>query len=70
MKMNDKVLAAFLVSMGLFSSIQAMQYVATLSAGERDQLMTVASAPQAPDVPVDPSVAGSGGAAEGVQRLA
>ncbi|HCC47880.1 MAG TPA: hypothetical protein DEQ38_07170 [Elusimicrobia bacterium] len=39
MKINDKVLVAFLVSMGLFSSVQARQYVSALSAGEKAVLM-------------------------------
>lgn len=39
MKINDKVLVAFLVSMGLFSSVQARQYVSGLSAGEKAVLM-------------------------------
>ena len=41
MKINDKVLAAFLVSAGLFSGIQAVQYVASLSAGEKKAMMPI-----------------------------
>lgn len=39
MKMNDKVLVAFLVSMGLFSSVQARQYVSGLSVSQKAVLM-------------------------------
>lgn len=41
MKTNDKVLAAFLVSMGLFSGVQAVQYVSSLSAKEKQDMMPV-----------------------------
>lgn len=39
MKTNDKVLAAFLVSMGLFSAVQAVQYVSSLSAKEKKAML-------------------------------
>ncbi|HBB66319.1 MAG TPA: hypothetical protein DCZ93_03250 [Elusimicrobia bacterium] len=42
MKNSDKILAAFLVSMGLFSSLQAGTYVGSLSSGDKDSLMSVA----------------------------
>lgn len=39
MKTNDKVLVAVLVSMGLFSGIQAAQYVSTLSSKEKAAML-------------------------------
>ena len=39
MKMNDKVIIAFLVSMGLFSAGQTTQYVETLSKKEKVSLV-------------------------------
>lgn len=42
MKINDKILAAFLVSVGIFSSAQAMQYVKTLPASDKEALSAVA----------------------------
>jgi len=41
MKINDKILVAFLVSAGLFSLLQAGQYVKTLSAKEKRALLSV-----------------------------
>lgn len=39
---KDKVIAAFLVSVGIFSAAQAMQYVRSLSADEKTRIgMTV-----------------------------
>ncbi len=39
---KDKVIAAFLVSVGIFSATQAVQYIQTLSIGERAKLFSVA----------------------------
>ncbi len=39
---KDKVIAAFLVSIGVFSSVQAVQYVSTLSSKEKSSLSAVA----------------------------
>jgi len=44
MKNNDKLIAAFLVSLGLFSTIQAEQYVGALSSKEKNALSAVADA--------------------------
>jgi hypothetical protein len=44
MKINDKVIVAFLVSAGVFSVVQAAQYVGSLSAKERASLFSVAKA--------------------------
>lgn len=41
MKINDKVLVAFLVSAGFFSGMQAAQYVSSLSAKEKKAMMPV-----------------------------
>lgn len=41
MKINDKVLVAFLVAAGMFSLLQASQYVKTLSAKEKRALLSV-----------------------------
>ena len=41
MKINDKVLVAFLVAAGMFSLLQAGQYVKTLSAKEKRALLSV-----------------------------
>lgn len=38
---QDKIIAAFLVSMGLFSVAQANQYVGALSQGEKSALIDV-----------------------------
>lgn len=38
MKTKDKAVVAFLVSMGIFSTVQAMQYVRTLSVGEKNKI--------------------------------
>lgn len=43
MKINDKVIAAFLVSMGLFTSVQAKTYVSNLSDGDRQTLLAAAT---------------------------
>lgn len=39
---RDKIIAAFLVSVGIFSATQAMQYVRMLSTGEKMKLFSVA----------------------------
>jgi hypothetical protein len=44
MKIDDKMIAAFLVSMGLFSAFQAKQYVATLSSGDKRILISAVQA--------------------------
>lgn len=44
MKINDKVIVAFLVSVGVFSSVQATQYVNTLSNGKKKELISVVKA--------------------------
>ena len=41
MAKNDKLIVAFLVSMGLFSATQATQYVETLSNQDKVNLTTV-----------------------------
>jgi hypothetical protein len=41
MKINDKVIAAFLVSAGLFSSAHAAQYVSELSVKEKKSFSMV-----------------------------
>lgn len=41
---KDKVVAAFLVSLGLFSIVQAAQYVSSLSAQDKSALQYVAEA--------------------------
>ena len=38
MTKNDKMIAAFLVSVGIFSAAQAMQYVRNLSVEEKAQI--------------------------------
>lgn len=44
MTKKDKMIAAFLVSVGIFSAAQAMQYVSNLSADEKTRIgMTVKS---------------------------
>jgi hypothetical protein len=43
MENKDKVLAAFLVSVGIFSAAQAVQYVGTLSKKEKASLFSVSS---------------------------
>lgn len=40
MKMNDKVLAGLLVSLGLFSAGVASRYVANLTAAEKEVLLS------------------------------
>lgn len=40
---KDKVIAAFLISAGLFSSAQAMKYVGMLSAKDKKALLPVAA---------------------------
>jgi len=44
MKNKDKIIAAFLVSLGLFSTAQATQYVGGLSIKEKQALSVVAQA--------------------------
>ncbi|HBB66084.1 MAG TPA: hypothetical protein DCZ93_02050 [Elusimicrobia bacterium] len=39
---KDKIIAAFLVSAGIFSATQAMQYVHTLSVKDKGTLVSVA----------------------------
>jgi len=39
---KEKIIAAFLVSVGVFSAVQAAQYVSTLSAKEKSSLAVVA----------------------------
>ena len=41
MKASDKILVAFLVSMGMFTGIQAKQYVCSISSKTKKQLMSV-----------------------------
>lgn len=53
MKLNDKVLTAFLVSLGLFSAIQATQYVSSLSAKDKQALLTAAV--ETGELAVDPT---------------
>jgi hypothetical protein len=53
MKINDTVLVAFLVSMGLFSALQAQQYVDTLSNGQKQELLSVQLAAGTATDPVD-----------------
>ena len=38
MTKKDKIVAAFLVSVGIFSAAQAMQYVCALSAKEKNKI--------------------------------
>ncbi len=45
MTTKDKIIAAFLVSVGLFSAIQAVQYVRTLPAKQKNSLMQVIQNP-------------------------
>lgn len=40
---KDKVIAAFLVSVGVFSAAQATKYVATLSQNEKASLISVSA---------------------------
>lgn len=42
MKNNDKVLVAFLVTLGLFSTVQATQYVNSLSSQDKAVLQATA----------------------------
>jgi len=44
MKNKDKVLAAFLVSMGMFSALQATKYIASLSDADKNALVPAAAA--------------------------
>lgn len=44
MKINDKIIIAFLVSLGLFSVVQATQYIKTLSSEEHGKLTLAAKA--------------------------
>jgi 1-deoxy-D-xylulose 5-phosphate reductoisomerase len=39
---KDKVIAAFLVSIGIFSTTQAVRYVKTLEANEKNSMISVA----------------------------
>lgn len=54
MKNNDKVLAALLVSLGLFSTTQATQYVSGLSSADKQALCSAVETPPAPVVPTGP----------------
>ncbi len=42
MKINDKVIAAFLVSVGAFSAAQAIQYVSKLNNTEKNVIVSAA----------------------------
>lgn len=42
MNKNDKIIAAFLVSLGIFTATQAVQYIATLSTKEKGQIAATA----------------------------
>ncbi|HAH32743.1 MAG TPA: hypothetical protein DCL44_10565 [Elusimicrobia bacterium] len=42
MKLNDKVLVFFLVSVGIFSATQAKQYIASLSTKGKNTILSVA----------------------------
>jgi len=44
MKVNDKAIVAFLVSLGLFSTIQAKQYIKNLSTKEKKIILSVVNA--------------------------
>jgi hypothetical protein len=44
MKVNDKTIIAFLVSLGLFSTIQAKQYIKNLSTKEKKIILSVVNA--------------------------
>lgn len=55
MKNNDKFLAAFLVSMGLFSTVQAEQYLSALSLVEKQTLSAVAADASDNVEPSDPN---------------
>lgn len=61
MKINDKVLVAFLVSMGLFSTVQAREYVSGLSAGDKAVLMAAQNS-GGETVPVDNNALSGGSA--------
>jgi hypothetical protein len=39
---KEKIITAFLVSVGVFSASQAIQYVGTLSNGQKKALVTIA----------------------------
>lgn len=41
MKNSDKIIVAFLVSVGIFSGTQASKYVGELSSGKKKSLMAV-----------------------------
>jgi hypothetical protein len=56
MKINDKFLAAFLVSLGLFSTTQATQYVSGLSAKDKSALCSVAQSDSKTAEPAGPSM--------------
>lgn len=43
MRNNDKIIAAFLVSLGIFSAAQAVEYVDNLSKKEKASLFSVSS---------------------------
>ena len=47
MKKRDKIIAAFLASMGIFSAAQAVQYVNTLDGKVKDEMFSVAKASDA-----------------------
>lgn len=42
MNKNDKIIVAFLVSLGIFTATQAVQYIATLSTKEKGQIAATA----------------------------
>ncbi|OGS07107.1 MAG: hypothetical protein A2270_03840 [Elusimicrobia bacterium RIFOXYA12_FULL_51_18] len=41
MKYNDKIVVAFLVSLGMFSVAQAGQYISTLSSKQKKELVEI-----------------------------
>lgn len=41
---KDKIIATFLVSMGIFSAVQAVEYVVSLDGKEKEVMLSAASA--------------------------
>jgi len=68
MKNSDKIIAAFLVSMGLFSIGQANQYVKTLSAQEKGAMIEVQQVAAGMDTSVSSACAVDGGPCEGPNK--
>ncbi|HBE89435.1 MAG TPA: hypothetical protein DDW67_09895 [Elusimicrobia bacterium] len=62
---NDKILVALLVSLGLFTTVQAGQYVGSLSENEKIELLSVSADTEDVVSPVDPSMISSSGSAQG-----